>query len=232
MHACMYDVCICIYCSRGGGRDLFFLKKKAYAATAQARVRRLQMQDVPSLEAASLDFVFIRQLRVDSSVDQQESTNTDALLLHEYKSTNTDSAAEGRLFGRSAGQHLYFCTIASVFVLLYTSVRICTFVLDFGSCAWTLRSISRLTWSTKVQILTLQYKSTNSDALLLRWCKTTDSDPVDESRLKSSQFLGLCGALCAGEATLAFSMTLTKLLSSLTPTEGCGSIWQVPVPLS
>jgi hypothetical protein len=40
------------------------------------------MEDVPSLEAASLDFIFIRQLRVDSSVDQQESTNTDASLFH------------------------------------------------------------------------------------------------------------------------------------------------------
>jgi len=185
------------------------------------------MEDVPSLEAGSLDFIFMRQLRVDSSVDQQESTNTDALLLHWYKSTNTDSAAEGRLFGRSAGQYLYFCTHASVFVLLYCSVSICTFALDFGSCASTLRSISILTWSTKARILTLQYKSTYTHALPLRWCKSTDSDPVDESRLKSSQCWGLCGALCAGEATLAFSTTLTKLLSSLTPTEGSGSIWQV-----
>jgi hypothetical protein len=31
------------------------------------------------------------ELRVDSSVDQQESANTDALLLHEDKSTNADA---------------------------------------------------------------------------------------------------------------------------------------------
>ena len=51
--------------------DEAVVTRQAYAATAQARVRRLRMQDVPSLEAASLDFIFIRQLRVDSSVDQQ-----------------------------------------------------------------------------------------------------------------------------------------------------------------
>ena len=29
------------------------------------------MQDVPTLEANSLDFIFVRQLRIDVSVDQQ-----------------------------------------------------------------------------------------------------------------------------------------------------------------
>jgi hypothetical protein len=34
-------------------------------------VRRVAMQDVPTLEANSLDFIFVRQLRIDVSVDQQ-----------------------------------------------------------------------------------------------------------------------------------------------------------------
>jgi hypothetical protein len=29
------------------------------------------MQDVPTLEANTLDFIFVRQLRIDTSVDQQ-----------------------------------------------------------------------------------------------------------------------------------------------------------------
>lgn len=42
-----------------------------YRAHAHARVRKVAMQDVPSLQANTLDFIFVRQLRIDTSVDQQ-----------------------------------------------------------------------------------------------------------------------------------------------------------------
>ena len=42
-----------------------------YRAHSRARLRIVSMQEVPALEAQSLDFLFVRQLRIDSAVDQQ-----------------------------------------------------------------------------------------------------------------------------------------------------------------
>ena len=48
-----------------------FYSRDAYHAQSGARVRKVAMQDVPSLEAHTLDFTLVRQLRIDTSVDQQ-----------------------------------------------------------------------------------------------------------------------------------------------------------------
>ena len=54
--------------------------RDAYHQHSSARVRKVAMQDVPSLEPHTLDFALVRQLRIDTSVDQQAGASSACFL--------------------------------------------------------------------------------------------------------------------------------------------------------
>lgn len=54
--------------------------RDAYREHSSARVRKVAMQDVPSLEPHTLDFTLVRQLRIDTSVDQQAGASSGFVL--------------------------------------------------------------------------------------------------------------------------------------------------------
>ena len=51
------------------------------------------MQDVPTLEANTLDFIFVRQLRIDTSVDQQAELES-VLVIFFFIDTSVDQQVE------------------------------------------------------------------------------------------------------------------------------------------